>query len=123
MEVIKLDPRPEPPWGPDFDPGPRTRVRLPRTLLHAPAFAELAPAERWVQIRLIVASWAETPRGSVPSSPASLADLAGFGLDVDAWHQMAPRVLSFWTAARDDRLYFEPLAESTGSQRNRKDTK
>lgn len=115
------DPRPAPPWGDDLHLGVFANVEIPRRLIDGPVFSGLPPDERWALMRLLFASWHEKPAGSLPADPASLADRAGFGMDVAAWLAMQDRVLQSWTACNDDRLYFLPwedvLADAFGRVR------
>jgi hypothetical protein len=57
------------------------------------------------------ASWHQKPASSLPNDDAVLARLAGFGRDLEAWHDVKRGALHGWEECSDGRLYHPEIVE------------
>jgi hypothetical protein len=91
----------------DFPFVPVFRQRL----LHS-RFNHLASDAEWrAGFMLWLASWDQTPGGSLPSDDRELCQLAGLGRDTRQWRKVKKWALYNWQLCDDGRLYHPVVAE------------
>ena len=61
-------------------------------------------------IVLIAKAWKEQPAGTLPNNNNRLAEMAGFGRDVNAWNKVRDEVLDEWILAIDGRWHHAETA-------------
>ncbi len=63
------------------------------------------PEGRCAALSLWWAAWKQRPAGSVPGQDRALAQIAGYGMAVDAWLAVRDEALHGWVRCSDGRLY------------------
>lgn len=67
---------------------------------------------RSINVDLWAAAWKEVPAASLPDDDQELAQLAGYGRDVEGWKAVREEVLAPWLRTSDGRLYHRTLSEA-----------
>ena len=75
------------------------------------ALAMLPPEHFVPWFSLILESWHQLPAASLPDDDIELANLAGFGRQVNLWSQVREGALYGWVKCSDGRLYHAVVAE------------
>jgi len=102
---------PEPPTPPDCDLRDFGWMPLDVLRLRDSELAVLASADAFrAAILLWCASWHQVPAASLPNDDRLLANLAGYGRDLDGWAAVRADALTGFVACADGRLYHPELS-------------
>lgn len=103
---------PEPLTPPDCDLRGNEWMPLYGDRLFASDTWLMASAEgRCAALTLWWAAWKQSPAASLPDNDRALAQLAGYGMQVDAWMKVREEAMRCWIKCSDGRLYHPVLAD------------
>ncbi len=91
----------------DFDYMPLFGGRL----FNSDTWILCSDAERVCALRLWWSAWHQEPAGSLPSDDRLLANLAGYGVAVEAFSTVKDNALRGWISCNDGRLYHPVICE------------
>jgi hypothetical protein len=107
-----LNERPQPPVPADVDLREFSWMSLDIRRLRDSDLAAVATGEEFrAAVLLWCAAWHQVPAASLPDDDRLLANLAGFGRDVDAWKAVREGALRGFALCSDGRLYHPVVAE------------
>lgn len=110
-----------PPVYPDLDLRDFPYMPLDVVRLRDSELGVLATGEEFrAAVMLWCAAWHQVPASSLPSDDRLLAQLAGFGRDVQAWLEVKERALHGFQIYADGRLYHPVIAEKATEADNKK---
>lgn len=112
---------PAPPVYPDLDLRDFPYMPLDVVRLRDSEMAVLSSGEEFrAAVMLWCAAWHQVPASSLPNDDRILANLAGFGRDVEAWMRIKEAALHGFALHADGKLYHSVIAEKATEADNKR---